>query len=135
MTLELAKRAIDLGIVVRDKEAALRFYRDTLALEFVEESDMGNGTKMQRLMCGDTMIKLQTRAETPAESNPPGGPAGALGIRYWTISVTNIEVVVAAAKAGGYAVPRDVGEIRPGVRIAMIEDPDGNWVELLQNDG
>jgi predicted enzyme related to lactoylglutathione lyase len=24
-------------------------------------------------------------------------------------------------------------EIRPGVRIAMIEDPDGNWVELLEN--
>ena len=23
-------------------------------------------------------------------------------------------------------------EIRPGVRIAMVTDPDGNWVELLQ---
>ena len=27
------------------------------------------------------------------------------------------------------AVP--VTEFRPGVTIAMIEDPDGNWVELL----
>jgi predicted enzyme related to lactoylglutathione lyase len=23
-------------------------------------------------------------------------------------------------------------EIRPGVRIAMVADPDGNWVEFLQ---
>jgi hypothetical protein len=23
-------------------------------------------------------------------------------------------------------------EIRPGVSIAMVEDPDGNWVELLK---
>jgi hypothetical protein len=24
-----------------------------------------------------------------------------------------------------------VTELRPGVTIAMVEDPDGNWVELL----
>jgi predicted enzyme related to lactoylglutathione lyase len=25
-------------------------------------------------------------------------------------------------------------EIQAGVRIAMVEDPDGNWVEFLQMD-
>jgi hypothetical protein len=23
--------------------------------------------------------------------------------------------------------------VRPGITIAMVEDPDGNWVEFLQN--
>jgi hypothetical protein len=23
-------------------------------------------------------------------------------------------------------------EIRPGIRIAIVEDPDGNWVEFLE---
>jgi hypothetical protein len=26
-----------------------------------------------------------------------------------------------------------VREIRPGVTIAIVEDPDGNWVEFLTN--
>ena len=25
-----------------------------------------------------------------------------------------------------------VREIRPGVSISIVEDPDGNWVEFLQ---
>ena len=23
-------------------------------------------------------------------------------------------------------------KVRPGIEIAMLEDPDGNWVELLE---
>ena len=37
-----------------------------------------------------------------------------------------------ACRAGGYKVPVEPREIRPGVTIAMVEDPDGNWVEFLQ---
>jgi hypothetical protein len=25
-----------------------------------------------------------------------------------------------------------VTELRPGIRIAMVADPDGNWVEFLE---
>ena len=40
-----------------------------------------------------------------------------------------------ACKNGGYTVRVDPTEIRPGVTIAMVEDPEGNWVEFLQNGG
>ncbi len=33
----------------------------------------------------------------------------------------------------GYKIPVPAKVIRPGVTIAMLEDPDGNWLELLQN--
>ena len=132
MGAQLAKDAIDLGIVVKDKDSALKFYRDTLGFEFVEETDMGHGTLMQRLNCGNTLIKLLTFAETPEASAPPGGIVGGTGYRYWTIFVSNLEELVAEVRAAGYSVPWDIREIRPGVTIAMVEDPDGNWVELIQ---
>ena len=126
MGIELTKDSVDLGIVVRDKDASLRFYRDTLGFEFVAESDMGGGMMMQRLMCGTSMIKLVTFTQTPELANPGGGINGATGYRYWTISVSNLEALVDEAKAAGYKVPVEPREIRAGVSIAMIEDPDGN---------
>jgi catechol 2,3-dioxygenase-like lactoylglutathione lyase family enzyme len=71
--------------------------------------------------------------EEPAERAPAGGIPAATGYRYWTISVTNIEELVAACKAGGYRVRVEPTEVRPGVTIAMVEDPEGNWVEFLRN--
>ena len=133
MGVELTKDSVDIGIVVKDKEASLRFYRDTLGFEFVAESDMGNGMLMQRLMCGTSMIKLVSFAQTPELANPGGGINGATGYRYWTISVSNLDAMAAECEAAGYTVPVAPREIRPGVRIAMIEDPDGNYVELIEN--
>ena len=26
-----------------------------------------------------------------------------------------------------------IREVRPGVTIGMVEDPDGNWVEFVEN--
>ncbi|MDX1385542.1 MAG: VOC family protein, partial [Thermoanaerobaculia bacterium] len=68
----------------------------------------------------------------PAADAPPGGIAGAHGYRYWTISVSNLDELAAACEAAGYKLAITPREIRPGIKIAMIEDPDGNWVELLE---
>ena len=133
MGVALAKDSIDLGIVVRDAGAALRFYRDTLG--FTEQGTMpmpGGGT-MHRLLCGSSLIKIVELAQAPAAAAPPGGIQGATGYRYWTISVSNLDDTAAACAAAGYKLAVRPREIRPGVRIAMIEDPDGNWVELLES--
>lgn len=45
MTIAITKDSIDLGIVTRDSEKLLAFYRDTLGLEFEGEMPMpGGGT-------------------------------------------------------------------------------------------
>jgi catechol 2,3-dioxygenase-like lactoylglutathione lyase family enzyme len=131
MPVQLTKDSIDLGIVITDVEASLAFYRDTLGLESVGDSPMPGGSHMYRLMCGSSMIKLVKHAAEPKAVAPPGGIAGATGYRYWTISVSNIAEVVAACEAGGYTMVWPVTELRPGIVIAMVEDPDGNWVEFL----
>jgi glyoxylase I family protein len=133
MPVKLTKGAIDLGIVVKDGPAALAFYRDLLGFE--HEGDMampGGGGTMHRLLCGDSLIKLVVPAKAPPAAAPPGGIPGATGYRYWTISVSNIADVVAACREDGRNVVVPEREIRPGVRIAIVEDPDGNWVEFLQ---
>ena len=133
MGVELAKDSIDIGIVVRDGDAALRFYRDTLGLEHIADTPMGGGGTMHRLMCGTTLVKVIEYEETPQAANPIGGIPAASGYRYWTISVSNLDAMAAECEAAGYTVPVAPREIRPGVRIAMIEDPDGNYVELIEN--
>ena len=131
MGVKLTKDSIDLGIVVSDGEKALAFYRDTLGFEHVGDMPMGGGSTMHRLMCGTSLIKVISGSNPPAKA-APGGIQGGFGYRYWTISVSNINEVVAACEAGGYKVAVGVREFRPGVTIAIVEDPDGNWVEFLQ---
>ena len=131
--INLAKDSIDLGIVVADGEKALAFYRDTLGFEHVADTPRPGGGTMHRLMCGTSMIKVISGADAPAKA-PPGGINGGFGYRYWTISVTNLAEIAAVCEKAGYNVPVQPREIRPGVSIAMVEDPDGNWVEFLQSD-
>jgi catechol 2,3-dioxygenase-like lactoylglutathione lyase family enzyme len=132
MTIELSKDSIDLGIVVRDGEAALRFYRDTLGLEHIADTPSGNNGTMHRLMCGTSLIKVIEYPSPPDAANPIGGIPAASGYRYWTISVQDLDATTERCRSAGYTVAVEPREIRPGVRISMIEDPDGNWVELLE---
>ena len=131
MTVQLTKDSIDLGIHVKDRDKSLAFYRDTLGFEQVGEMDMPGGMHMWRLMCGSSMIKLVNSSKGYKAENPGGGIIGANGYRYWTISVSNLDEIVAKCEAAGYKVAIPVTMIRPGTSIAMIEDPDGNWVEFL----
>jgi catechol 2,3-dioxygenase-like lactoylglutathione lyase family enzyme len=132
MTIELTKDSVDLGIIVSDADAALRFYRDTLGLAMVGQDPVAFGGTMYRLMCGSSMIKLLHLDKEPPAKAPPGGIPGGFGYRYWTISVSNLEEITAAVEAAGYKIAVPVREIRPGVSISMVEDPDGNWVEFLR---
>ena len=132
MGMAITKQAIDLGIVTTNGPAMLAFYRDLLGLKFKGEMAMpgGRGT-MHRLLCGDSLIKLVVMPDLPAAA-ASGGIQGAAGYRYWTITVSNLEAMAQACVEAGHKLVWPVREIRPGVRIAMVEDPDGNWVEFLQ---
>ena len=46
--------------------------------------------------------------------------------------MADVEGLTAKCAKAGYKVAMTPREIRPGVLIAMVEDPDGNWVEFLQ---
>jgi catechol 2,3-dioxygenase-like lactoylglutathione lyase family enzyme len=130
MGVELKKAAIDLGIVTTNGAAMLTFYRDTLGLKYLREMPMPGGGVMHQLGCGDSVIKLVVLDSTPAQA-APGGIQGATGYRYLTITITNITEVMQACVSQGHKITVKERELRPGVRIGIVADPDGNWVEFL----
>lgn len=124
-----AKDSLDLGIVVSDIKASLNFYQDLLGLEFVGISPVWFGT-MHRLRFGTSDFKL-----IEPKTVPPKGAIGLekqVGFRYVTFVVKNLSELCAGLKNKGieFAIPER--EIRPGVRIAMVKDPDGNIVEFVE---
>ncbi len=123
---------IDLGIVVRDIDACLPFYRDVVGLRPIFDFDLPGGSHMWQLACGDSVIKLVTHEPTPDAANPPGGSGGGTGLRYWTMKVDDIDAAVAPCEAAGAPMPLPVTELMPGIRIAMVEDPEGNVLEFLE---
>ena len=67
----------------------------------------------------------------PADA-PPGGPQDATGYRYWTMFVEDIQEVFNRCVAAGANVAIPVTQFSPEMTIAIVEDPDGNWVEFVQ---
>ncbi len=131
MGIELKKQAIDLGLVTTNGEPMLAFYRDLLGLKLLREMPMPGGKGvMHQLACGDSLVKLVVLPAVPAVA-APGGIQGASGLRYFTISVSNLGDMMRACAAAGHKVMVAERELRPGVRIGIVEDPDGNWVEFL----
>lgn len=132
MPIQLQKDSIDLGIVTSNGPAMVAFYRDVLG--FVEEpqTPFPGGGVMNRLRCGTSLIKIVVPATAPAQRPAPGAIPNATGYRYWTMSVSNLEAVVGECTAAGRKLVVPVTEVRPGITIAIVDDPDGNLVEFLQ---
>lgn len=134
MGVEVAKEAIDLGIVTTNGPAMLAFYRDVLG--FVHEGDIAMehvGIQvMHRLWFGRSLIKIVVPVQDPGHPAAPGGIPGGTGYRYWTMTIKNLDEVLNAVAEAGHKVVWPRREVRPGVVIGMVEDPDGNWVEFIQ---
>ncbi len=122
---------LEVAVVVRDPEVMNRFYRDVLGLEHVGELEFIAGT-MQRYAAGDGVVKLVALSAAPGGSNPPNGMMGdAAGLRYLSVIVDDLDAALARVEAAGGAVPVPKMEFEPGLWIAIVEDPEGTWVELV----
>ena len=127
--MQRAKDSLDVGVVVKDIKASLNFYQNILGLEFVGTMSLWLGT-MHRLRYGASDLKLIDPNQVP-----PQGPVGLeaqLGFRYLTMVVKNLSQLCQELKAKGIEFALAEKEIRPGVRIAMVKDPDGNIVEFVE---
>lgn len=131
--MKLTKQGIDLGIVTRNAAALLKFYQDTLGLPLESTIPMPGGGTMHRLRAGESIVKIVETDPSPRVDAVPGGIRAATGYRYWTLTIEDLADCVASCEVAGYKTVVPIKTIRPGVSIAIIADPDGNWVELLEN--
>ncbi len=134
MPVQLKKQAIDLGIVTRNGPAMLAFYRDLLGFRHEADTPFGPTGVMHRLWCGDSLIKICVPDPAPEKSAEPGVIAQATGYRYWTMIVENLDAIVEDCVRGGRTLVVPIKEIRQGVWIAIVADPDGNLVEFVRYD-
>ncbi len=130
--MKTAKDSIDLGIIVSDAAKALAFYRDALGLEQIGEQPMPNG-RMYRLLCGTTHLKIINFDKTPGGKAAPGAARWKRWGCATSPSTSPISrALIAHLESKGIKPFMPITEIRPGVTIAMVSDPDGNTVEFLQ---
>ena len=114
---------------ISDIKASLNFYQNILGLEFVGITPVWFGT-MHRLRFGTSDFKL-----IEPTSAPPRGIIGLenqLGFRYVTFVIENLSQLCSELKNEGIEFALPETEIRPGVRVAMVKDPDGNIVEFVE---
>jgi catechol 2,3-dioxygenase-like lactoylglutathione lyase family enzyme len=124
-----AKESIDVGLLIEDAQPSLRFYKDLLGLKLIETRPVRTGT-MYRLRFGSSDLKL-----IESKTKLPKGPSGLetqLGFRYVTFQIQGLSELCASLKAEGVEFVSQEKEIRPGVRIALVQDPAGNVVELFE---
>ena len=129
--MKLSKDSIDLGIVISDPVKSLAFYRDLLGMKDDGEMEVRGG-RMYRVLCGTSLIKLVKMDREPEGKPVGGGPGRGFGLRYLTIHVNDLRDLVAQLEAKGIKPLVPPSETRPGVVMAMVNDPDGNIVEFLQ---
>lgn len=125
--------AVDVGLVSAHDRLA-DFYETALGLERLEARVFPFAT-VHRLSCGPVTLKIMVPTEPPAAS-PPAAPFWARdGLRYLTLWVDDLDAVARGWVDAGGGVTMEPTELRPGVRSALLADPDGNVVEAMEESG
>jgi predicted enzyme related to lactoylglutathione lyase len=132
MTIDFQKTSLDAGIVTRDMASAKRFYGDLLGLVDSGELKLPGIGLIQRYTIGENTLRLFKPEADPQREGSRDGFASQTGIRYLTLYVANLDAIAQATIDAGFKLTTAPYELRPKVRVAQIEDADGNTIELMQ---
>ena len=111
-----------------DKAKMIEFYGDVLGLRSMPPIRLGPDSEMIRFQVGTAEIKLQA---SPAAAQFPAGPVNAVtGLRVFTFFFPDEAALVARFAARGYPAPAFTARAAGG-RVAMVQDPERQWVELV----
>ncbi|MBA44960.1 MAG: hypothetical protein CMB31_00030 [Euryarchaeota archaeon] len=133
MSNTFTKSGFDLGMVTANGDQMLAFYRDVIGMEFEATINMEalGVAAMHRLWANESLLKIVVPTKEVG-AGISGGMMGATGMRYFTLSVSDVQAALDACKEAGAPIIWDRREARPGVVVGMVEDPDGNWVEFIE---
>tara|TARA_R110002072_G_scaffold50399_5_gene135815 strand:+ start:813 stop:1214 length:402 start_codon:yes stop_codon:yes gene_type:complete len=132
--MKLVDDGFAMGIVTSNGERMLGFYTGTLGFTRGDTVSFPGMGKVHKLAHSRCQIKILVLDAEPGAANPGGGFSAATGFRYCSFQVTEIESLVAQCGTAGCQLIVEPAEIRPGVKAAVVEDPDGNTLEFMQFD-
>lgn len=123
---------LQVGIVPVDLDASLAFYRDVLGLPYEGTRPVPERRTLHLFAAGDAVVKLLQTPDPPKHRAPGGTFADATGIRWITLDVEDLDAIVQRCTGAGVSLQLPPTALRPGLRVAIAEDPDGNAIELVE---
>jgi catechol 2,3-dioxygenase-like lactoylglutathione lyase family enzyme len=122
--------SVDVGLVSVD-DRLVDFYVTAMPATRLEPRVFDFAT-IHRMACGPITLKVFVPTARPA-APPTAGHFGDIGgLRYLTFWVDDLDALTERWTAAGGTVAEPPRDLRPGVRFALLADPDGNWVEALE---
>ena len=122
---------MQIGLTVSDPEKSRAFYGQILGLaeDKPQAQELLNGSLEYFFNAGKTQIKFWTgeREDLPRHT---GNITDAMGFRYFTFLVKDVDATFAELKKRGATIVREPVDFGGIARIMMAADPDGNWVEF-----
>ena len=122
---------IDIGMVTANDREMLHFYQNVLGFEKEIEIPFPGIGVVNKLNYGAGFIKILVLEKKPLNINPTGDFLTSNGIRYLTINLSNLDEILDTCKTHNINIINPGTIIRPGVTVALIADPDGNIIELM----
>ena len=123
----------DVGLVSASG-ALVDFYAEVFELTELEPREFPAGV-VRRLQCGPGVLKVMVPAATPTAPTATANFWDQAGLRYLTMWVEDVAAVVGRWRSHSGRVVLEPIELRPGVAMALVVDPDGNSVEIMQGEG
>src|SRR5262249_9682694 len=122
---------LETGFVSGDR-ALLDFYAEVLQLEELEPIVFPGGNVYVLAVPGG-LLKVMVPTEPPVPA-PSAAVSAGTGIRHPTGRVDALDGLIERATARGPTVIVPAFELRPGARLAMLTDPDGNTFEAVEEE-
>lgn len=134
------------GFVVKDLESSLRFYCDVVGFKVVRSVER-DGPPISQLLGyenarikgahlgiqGDEHLLELIEYLSPPVSDRPTEERNAEGASHLALDVEDIEVTYNDLIARGARNLNPPVELMPGRTVCYLQDPDGNWLELIED--
>lgn len=114
---------------VADQDAAVAFYTDKLGWELRSETSFGEGDQAGRWIEVAPPGSATVLALNPPMGGEPGG--GSIGVEASDVEAEHARL----SGIDGVTVGEPMGGEGPVPRMFSVNDPDGNWIWVVQAAG
>ena len=136
----------EMGVTVEDLDSMISFYRDVLGFTLISEIDVPGDKSLEAgfVTGGYRIVRLETNyGERIKLVRPLTYPAARAsgnevlsqkGNVFFTFIVDDLKAVVDQVKAAGAPkrTQSDIMEVRDGVYLSILDDPEGNHLEFVE---
>jgi catechol 2,3-dioxygenase-like lactoylglutathione lyase family enzyme len=134
------------GFVVRDLEKSVEFYNEVVGLQVVRRGERDGGTISQIVGYPDSHLKMAMLGIdqvgghilelieylNPVSTDRPTQERAVLGASHLAFNVTDIQDTFQRLLDNGAKRLNPPVEVAPGRLACYLQDPDGNWIELIE---